>query len=242
MKTRLMLLIVITVALFGVAVQPSQAAGPYTITLSMSITDLVAGQLTSVSSTITDGVGAPVPSGTIQLFVDGTENVGASFVNGQVTFDWIFAAIGAHQYQARYCGEAEVCGDADDAYSNSIPFTVNKANTFTQITLPKSMSAGHPANIAITVTPALPANNSYCATAVQLVSTDNYLGDPVAVKLFSGRNVPLSANLQNISGTCSGKTFITKTFSAGTYTITVTYPGSPNHNSSQASITFTVPN
>lgn len=181
-----------------------------TTTLITSANPITFGMAVLLSATVSSGF--TVPTGTI-TFYDGVTALGSAVpVNGSglatLNVPLFSAAASPHSLTAIYNGDTNYLTST----SNAISEIVNKANTTTTV---MSSAPTSPAGVSITFTATVVGSNGGPVTqTVQFYSNASPLGGPITV---------------NGSGVA---TYSTSSLSTGSYSITATYSGDSNNNTS----------
>ncbi|MCK8438936.1 Ig-like domain repeat protein, partial [Streptomyces sp. D2-8] len=163
--------------------------------------------------------GAGTPTGTVTFtFGDGTTPATVPLTGGTatVTRPYTSRSSGLFTVTATYLGDTSFNGS-----SGTDPHTVNRAlSTTTVVSSPDPSAPGQAVNVTATVTAVPPG-----------------AGTPTgSVTFVVGNRSPVSAPLVNGSATLS----VTPPLSVGTHTITATYTGSTDFNSSSGTDKHTV--
>ena len=190
---------------------------PTTTTLTSSQNPAAFGQ--SVTFTATVAVNAPhtgTPTGTV-TFLDGGSSIGTGNLNGAgvATFSTSALAVGNHTITASYGADANF--DVSTGSLTGNPQVISKANTSTAAT-----SSANPSVFGQSVT--------FTAT---VAATAPGAGTPGGTVGFLDGGSPIG------SGVLSGgvATFTTSTLALGNHTITTSYSGDGNFNTSTGSLT-----
>ena len=167
--------------------------------------------------TLTATVSPSAATGTVQFFADGNSLGTVNLANGAATITTSSLAAGSHSLSANYSGDANF-----NSSSGSTSVTVNppaKTNTTTTVSAsPNPVNSGQTLTVTATVSP------SGATGTVQFFADGNSLG---TVNLASG-----------------AATITTSSLAAGSHTLSATYSGDANFNSSSGStsVTVTTPN
>ena len=168
------------------------------------------GQSVTFTATVTSGSGTPAGNVT---FKDSGTTLGSSALNasGVATLTLSTLAAGGHSISAVYDGDSTFSGST----SSAVTQTVNKDNTTTSVTSNLNPSTyGQSVQLTATVSPVAPATTTPTGT----------------VTFFDGATSLGSAGLSG--GTAS---ISTAGLSAGSHTITASYGGDTNYNTSTSS-------
>ncbi|MBO7719630.1 MAG: Ig-like domain repeat protein [Methanosphaera sp.] len=166
------------------------------ITIALSDDNVTFGDVVTISGTVTDGMGQPIPDGTVTIDIDGQKHT-VDVTNGKYTFDYTADKAGVLPITATYNGKD---GVINPVTSENKDLTVNKKES--QIT-------------------AAQVGNTPGNTSIEVNVTDNE-GNPVKngtviVTLPDGTNV--TATVTN------GKAVVPLNTTPGSIPVTVTYNG-----------------
>jgi hypothetical protein len=175
----------------------------------------VFGQSITITASVTSSAG--VPSGAV-TFYNGATALGTGSLNssGQATFSTSTLAAGAHTITASYAATGNFAGNT----SAAVVLTVNKASTAAAITAqtPNLTVPAQPVTVSFTVKPVSPGTGTPTGNVTVSDSTGDSCAAPVAAGACS---LPLAT--------------------AGTKTLTASYTGDSNFNSSASTdVTHTV--
>ncbi len=184
-----------------------------TTTVVSSANPSVFGQAVTFTATVAVvAPGAGSPSGTV-TFLDGATTLGTGTLSGGIaTFTTSALAVGSHSITASYGGDTNFNGSTSAVLTQ----TVNKANTTTGV-----VSSLNPSTFGQSVT--------FTAT-VAVVAPG--AGSPSGTVTFLDGATTLG------TGTLSGgtATFTTSTLAAGSHSITASYGGDGNFNTSTSAV------
>ncbi len=195
-----------TVSVLANTCMPSQAST--TTTVSSSANPSVFGQTVTFTATVSSTTSG-TPTGTVQ-FKDGSTNLGKGvpLVNGQAQLLISSLSVGSHSITAVYSGDTNFTTSTSAALTQ----VVNKANTSTSLTAsPTQIVLGQMVTFTSTVSANSPGAGTPTGTVTFKDGTTT-LGSP---SLVNGQ-ATLTAAITNV----------------GTRTITATYSGDTNFNSS----------
>jgi hypothetical protein len=180
-----------------------QATIATTTTLASATNPSTYGQQVVFTATVTPGSGSGIPTGTV-TFKDGATLLGSAALSGG-TASLATAALstGSHTITASYGGDANYLSSVSAAVSQ----TVNKANTTTVVS-----SSANPATVGQSVT--FTAQVSPTAATGTVTFYDG--GNPIGTAAVVAGSASLS----------------TAALSVGPHSITATYGGDGNYNSS----------
>jgi uncharacterized delta-60 repeat protein len=197
--------------------EPSEASVEHSVSMLATTTTFSTSpnpsafrEAVTLSATVSAGVGAPTPTGTVR-FYDGTTQVGsANLSSGVAQISRTNLAVGAHDLQAVYVGTVNFTPSSSDVVTQ----TVSKASTTTSI-----VSSQNPSTSGQSVT---------FTASVGVVAPGG--GVPTgSVRFYDGatlvRTVSLSAGLAQ---------YATSALSAGTHQIQAVYVGNANYESSSS--------
>jgi Bacterial Ig-like domain (group 3) len=188
--------------------QSVSQAGTATALTSSSSTS-VYGQSVTFTATVSPSAGTAKPAGTV-TFLDGVTPLGSTSLNanGVATFSISSLSVGSHSITAQYSGNSNF----NASTSAVLTQTVNKAGTTTTLT-----SSQNPSNTAQPVTFTATVSSTTATGTVQFFDGSTKLGGPVS-----------------LSG---GKaTFSTSALTPGKHSITASYSGDTNYNSSTSAV------
>jgi len=185
------------------------------VTLNSSANPSVFGQSVTFAITVAAASGSGTPTGTVLLQADSGATSTLNLVNGQATFTTSSLAAGSHFITAAYNGDANFA-----AASASLSQTVTKdASSMTLSSAPNPSVFGQSVVVTATVSAAAPG-----------------AGTPTGAVSFSDGSTNLgSANLSN--GLAS---FTLSALAIGSHSITASYAGDTNFNSSSSTLAQTV--
>ena len=198
------------------------ASGPSGLTVTPSATTTlvatddpttVSGQAVDVTATVSaTAPGAGVPSGNVQLVVDGTATGPAAALSGGVATFPPLTSLGAgnHSVGVTYAGDGNFDGSTGSATQ-----TVTRAGTTTSVTSTPSPSQEDQA-VTITATVVASAPGS---------------GSPTGTVTFTSDGDPIGAATVQPDGTAS---ISVSTLPAGTHTIAASYSGDSNYQASDS--------
>ena len=179
-----------------------------TITTTMLLTSSQNPSSYSNSITFTATLSPSAPNGETVTFYDGSNAIGARTISGSVaTFTTNTFAIGTHSITATYAGDANFVGSTSSAVSQVVTPALT-TTTLTSYTNPSTYNAL--VALTATISPAVP----------------------------NGETVTFYDGLASIgTGTTSGSvaTFATNALSVGTHSLTATYLGDSNFETSTSS-------
>lgn len=200
-------------------------SSPSTLTVAKADVDavLTASDLTTVSGQAVDysvavaaqAPGSGVPTGTVQLTIDGND-VGApvALAGGVANFDPVTTLLtGDHTVKVTYSGDA-----AFKPGSDTVTQQVSKADTATVVTISPSPSTEDQL-ISISANVGAVAPGSGAATGLVTFTSD---GDPIGAASLSPSSGGAKATLQ------------ISTLAAGTHTIVASYAGDDDYNASES--------
>jgi uncharacterized delta-60 repeat protein len=149
--------------------------------VSLSPDTSVYGQSVTFASAVSSASGSGVPTGTVQFFADAAPLGGPQdVISGVATLTTNVSTVGAHVITATYSGDSLFNGSS----STQANQTVNKANTFTQITShsPSPTVVGQPYIVGFTVG----ANAPSAAIPVGTVTVTDGTGQSCTASLTDG--------------------------------------------------------
>jgi hypothetical protein len=184
--------------------------GGTTTTLTSSPNPSVGGQSVTFTATVAAS-GSGVPTGTV-TFTDGSTSLGAGTLSGGIaTFSTSALTAGTHSITATYSGDANFAGSTSVLLSQ----TVNKANTATTLTSSMNPSA---IGQSVTFTAAVTAT---AGTGTPTGTVTFYLNGTTPI----GGAVPVSGGIASTNTTALPQ---------GSDSITASYSGDTNYNSSNS--------
>jgi hypothetical protein len=147
-----------------------------TTTLSAATTSPSSGASDAITITVASGSSSvtSTPTGTLAIYVDGTEKVSAlALTSGVATYSFSSTTTGTHTITATYSGDATYAASTGSVVVTiASSSTSSSSGTFTVALNPSSMtisSSGGSSTSTVTVTPA----NSYTGTVNFSLSTSN---------------------------------------------------------------------
>ena len=176
----------------------------------------VFGQSVTFTATVSAiAPGAGTQTGTVTFF-DGGSSIGAGTLSGgQASFTTSALAVGNHTITTSYGGDGNFNGSTGSLAGN--PQVVNKSNTTTVVTSSQNPSAfAQPVTFTATVSAVAPGAGTQTGTVTFLDG-----GSPIGTGTL----------------TAGVATFTTSALAAGNHTITASYGGDANFNSSTGSLT-----
>jgi predicted secreted protein len=195
----------------AVSVVVTQAAVATTTILTTSPSQITSGQSVTFSAKVVPQSGGGVPTGSIKLF-DGTTSLGKASLNagGTATLSTNALAVGTHSITASYFGDNE----DSSSVSNAVSVVVTPSAGATTTTLMAS---------ATQVTP------GQSVTFTATVRPQSGSNVPTGTVTFLDGTTTLAVGTLNASGVAM---FTTATLSLGTQSITASYAGDSNDNTS----------
>ncbi|MBN8887420.1 MAG: Ig-like domain repeat protein, partial [Rudaea sp.] len=201
--------------------------------LTSSANPSVFGQSVTLTGTLTPAAGGVTPSGSVHFFIDGTTEIcanaalsaiGASnAVSATCVIPQADLSVGDHAVRFQYEGDANNTSSTATLVNGSqqtIPQTVNVAQTTTTVSAPASIVLGNPVTIGVSVSANAPG-----AGVPSGEVTVNVQGQICSVTLDS---------------TGAGSCTLTPSAPAGNKTITANYAGSTNFAASSGTASLQV--
>jgi Bacterial Ig-like domain (group 3)/Abnormal spindle-like microcephaly-assoc'd, ASPM-SPD-2-Hydin/Beta-propeller repeat len=186
-----------------------------TTTLTSSPNPSTYGQAVTFIATVTSSLGAPPPDGETVSFMKGTTVLGTGPLSGgSASFKTSTLPVGTNAIKAVYGGDSNLPGSTSKAVSQ----VVSKATTTTALA-----SSLNPSNVGQSVTFTASVAPQFSGT---VTGTVTFYDGTTALK-----TVGLSGGMAK---------YTTSTLAQGSHSITATYNGGSNFDSSSASLTQTV--
>jgi len=191
-----------------------------TTAVTSSVNPSVFGQQVTFTATVTAVVpGAGTPTGTV-TFKDGTSTLATlGLSSGQVSFTTSQLSVATHSITVEYGGD----GNFNSSTSSALTQVVNKASTTTSVA-----SSLNPSNFGQSIT--------FTATIIVQSPGSTTVANPTGtVTFFSGENQIGSPATVSTSGGVTTASISTDSLNAGVRSITATYNGDGNFNTSTSS-------
>lgn len=181
-----------------------------TTNLTSSANPSAFGQPVTFTATVTPTPpGGGTPTGSVTFTIDGTPQAPVPLVGNQASITLSSLSVGNHTVTATYTNSD---GNYTGSTSNTVTQVVGKAGTTTTLSSsPNPSNPGQTVNFTATVIPVSPG-----------------AGTPTGTVTFTIDGAP-QAPVALVGNTA---TFMTSTLTAGTHTVTATYSGDTNFNSS----------